>query len=483
MRNVTVKGYGTGSNFRVIQRYKDKPGIYMRERVLVSADFRFSKVRMQFRESHRPYLDMYAGKISAVRFNPHDVIDPSLPEGEHYEVKFNMSTAPDIDGNWNFNNVEVVELIGKGLFGFEHQYDPDNYPRPYRPYGIEIPAEYTEAVWQDVPIECDIAMLYSPDGASVVTVKTSDEIVQLDSKRSGYVDIVADYVRNAEFYDDSIKASPEEYFITADLAEDQMLVSEKDKRKKEAEAQSAAEKISVLTNVKTREEELQDALEAKLQGEVAEGIESAKAARAFDKAASDVDKRIEMILQKQELEAAEAGQDDKADSDKPIDLEVYDYNEDVINRDMAEELSDMQVGDAYTDEELEALGFTIRHATIENETKTTFYEQEVFDRMDVSTFDSDPFLDDPEDGLVVPSESSKTEVKAESSDPIMVFASNAEPETKSEKSAKKLSADEERMNKFFGAADVSPQVDNVLQAIIAGKSVDEGELSNDNPLF
>ncbi len=366
MKNLTVRGYSQGEIARLLyKRSKLSDDVIVLPNTPMAANMRFDRVALDFDKDnhHRPYFSFTEGRIDSIVIPNMRELVPEL-KTDKMTVRFNYENMIDISLRWDLSEKELTELIPKGLFGSDYAIDHDGKDNPnLRPKGgegIVIPEEFTDTIWEEIPINGTFRMVMDKHmGKKIPIISIEPELdngfARTNSRVSGYKDIAV-YVAEKQYYPSSEKADFGDYISLENTIE--------------VESRPSAEPKTIpMAKEKKPDYEMtpSEQREAAYLSQLAGNIEERKEAYHVD---DDVDYMASM--------------DGKINPDNPdevytmftesdpYDTTVYLDTREVESEESYED-SDVEVvkeGEAFTEEELADMGFT-PHVSHENERKDT----------------------------------------------------------------------------------------------------------------
>ena len=201
-----TRGFSRGGFGQVLHRGSisrfDVPG-YEFENTPVDCKMRFDRVLMMYdSENGRPYLQFVEGRIKSAVL---DVSEIKEFDFDHIEISLDELCRPEVNMRWDLNNQELQSLVGKGLFGFDYDFDHADgvNPKPLRRGPIPIPEIFTSNDI-DMTVDCDIRILAVNDKVSgkvvpIAGIYPCDAfLMRTNSRVSGYEDI-SQYFGEPEF--------------------------------------------------------------------------------------------------------------------------------------------------------------------------------------------------------------------------------------------------------------------------------------------
>lgn len=175
MRIIHVWGFSRDERGRAIARAVRNQdlgercvGSYRAEGVPLNCQVRFGRPSFEFDpETKRPYILFADGRVKSVQLDLSRVDDIDADE---VDVRFLEHSVQPAELRWDLSNAEIQDLVGKGLFGFDYDFDPDEdvNPKPVEPK-LSMPRFFTEND-MDVEIPCDVHVAFMAHQGRVVPV-------------------------------------------------------------------------------------------------------------------------------------------------------------------------------------------------------------------------------------------------------------------------------------------------------------------------
>lgn len=297
-----------------IQEYKNMD-------MLVDVIFDEIAVR-HHRTTNRPYLAYSHGALTQADISGLDGINCDI-----CRVRFKRSEAPIINFKWELTNEEICQLVLKGYYGFNYQYDPeargDKYRKPVHYDGFKLPSSFFENPWLQIKINADVTYLpceYNNKIVPLITITTDPhEYIHMTSRKAGYDSPINAIVFPEFSMDDSNREHdtissyylPETEILQFDkfanveaVEENNHKSIEEDERRKfdmlnqqqtaqtQQESSIESEKFEIP---KTEEEAEDEARMARLKGEFVESFIESNAQRAADIAESVIRSNVDEI--------------------------------------------------------------------------------------------------------------------------------------------------------------------------------------------
>ena len=144
-------------------------GSYQFSAMPLNCSVRFSRPVFEFdQETHRPRIFFCDGRIRSAELSLRDMkeIDADMAEVQF----FDKNGLPPAELRWDLTNEEIQDLVGKGLFGFNYDIDPNE---EYNPKPVDkilpVPRFFTEND-MDVIIPCDVSVALMAHQGKVLPV-------------------------------------------------------------------------------------------------------------------------------------------------------------------------------------------------------------------------------------------------------------------------------------------------------------------------
>lgn len=314
-------------------RLKGQIQEYRNMDMLVDVIFEEITVR-HHRSTNRPYLAYTRGALTQADISGLDGINCDV-----CRVRFKKSEAPIINFKWELTNEEICQLVLKGYYGFNYQYDPeargDKYRKPVNYDGFRLPSSFFDNPWLQIKISADVTYLpceYNNKIVPLITITTDPhEYIHMTSRKAGYDSPINAIVFPEFSMDDSNRSHdtissyylPETELLQFDRVADveaakvenerKSIEEEEEKRKLEAlnrqqmQTQQVEKKPEIL---KTREELENDARMARLKGEFTESLIERNVQRSVDIAESVIRSNVDELDAKSNIMREFAAEDE-----------------------------------------------------------------------------------------------------------------------------------------------------------------------------
>lgn len=134
----------------------------------LNCQVRFDRATVEFDpETHRPFLQFSDGRVKSAQL---DLRDVSEVEADMADVQFIEGGLVPAELRWDLSNSEIMDLVDKGLFGFDYDIDPDEEYNPKPIDGkLRVPRYFSEND-MDLMIPCDVSVALMERQGRVVPV-------------------------------------------------------------------------------------------------------------------------------------------------------------------------------------------------------------------------------------------------------------------------------------------------------------------------
>lgn len=305
MKTIHVKGFSKDPFGRALKRGAPLPAgvkCHTLSGVKVDARLRFDRVSVEFdARTHRPYLEFSEGRLKSARVDLSGIPDRTADVAE---VEFSGRACPEACVRWDLSNKEIQNLTGKGLFGFDYDFDhEDGYNlKPLHRGPIQVPGEFTNSD-MEIPVECDVrvaqARVRTKDGqvkeVPVIGIYPVEALsLRTNSRVSGYEDL-SEYFEQPKFLQPGTSMDlSEEETLTMEgfldfLPEDEAENAPKKKRLGEFQAEPEAQPRPEAALSDEERERRQ------MAAEVHESVDASERLRAADLALAKSEKEGERV--------------------------------------------------------------------------------------------------------------------------------------------------------------------------------------------